>query len=379
MASFGEHFSFADVHRSSFELSPEHDASLFIDLDSIIPWLSERFKPEDHAPQVVINGDFGTGKTHVLRFIEKKLGPDKGMRTVYFELDGFGRKSTFFDLHIRVMSGLCDILESNLSRYKNLHKFLTKAETSGLLSSEMARAVRLLSDSSQTAETRALLRAWLIGTGPTPTQARTKLALSGRLFERAGPAALVNLWKMVSELEYDTNGRSLVVLLDEGESFGRIVSPDSQAAMGSGLRTLFDASNRSMGIALGLNTPQSREGLHPMLRSDVRGRLTGKEFLLNPLNTPDRIRRFIVALWERLRSKTAASALLDPEALTLLCQRLVALRDAISLHQRVLSSTPTQRDLMRVLGFIGDRAFAEGVKLPLTRDLLLRWFQVSLV
>jgi hypothetical protein len=326
---------------------------------------------EDPAPQVVVTGDFGTGKSHVLRHIEKKLAPERKIRPVYFQLGAFMRRASFVDLHITVMEELLELVELNLARVPDV-KSLLDEKTS--LKGDTKAAFAQLADTTTPNARRAMLRSWLRGTGPTPTQARKELGFSGRLFENPNPVTLVNLWKAAGELQRAVDGYTLMLLMDEGEAFSKMVSPDAQASMGSGLRTLFDTDNRSLGIALGLNTPTSRKGLHPMLQADVTSRLQGKQLGLQPLGDPARIRRFLEGLWERLRGPKASPALFDERAMDFLATQLRELRNAISLRTQTLSPTPTQRDLMSVLRYIGEFALRDQKPPPLTRDMLVRWF-----
>lgn len=357
--------------RVSFELSPEHDARLLIDLDGIVGWLQDRLSMGTSAPQLVITGDFGTGKSHVLRYIEQRLAPERNIRPVYFQLGAFMKRSTFFDLHITVMDELLGIIEGNLGRVGNVSQFLVESTS---LKGDIKEAVVLLSDPSAPLKRRAMLRSWLRGTGPTPTQARSELGLSGRLFETANSVLLVNLWRAAGELQRAADGRTLMLLMDEGEAFSKMVSPDAQAAMGSGMRTLFDADNRSLGIALGLNTPTSRKGLHPMLQADVNSRLIGKQRGLSPLGDPEHVRRFLLALWTNLRGPGSAPLLFDDEAAEMIATQLRDLRNAISLRSQVSSPTPTQRDLMSVLRYISELALRDQRQPPLTRAMLASWF-----
>ncbi|WP_437625459.1 hypothetical protein [Sorangium sp. So ce1151] len=373
MTTFAQLFDLADPTRASFELSPEHDATLFIDLDDVIDWLEQRVRTGAPAPQLVVKGDFGTGKSHVLRHIEKKLAPERNIRPVYFQLGSFTRRSSFFDLHISVMGEFLEILENNLAQASSVQAFL---QAQPALHHEIKDAIQKLADRNIPPDKRATVRSWLLGTGPTPTQAR-KEGFSGRLFERTSSVGLINLWKAVGELQRAVDGRLLLLLLDEGEAFSKMVSPDAQASMGSGLRTLFDPDNRSLGIALGLNTPTSRQGLHPMLQPDVASRLMDKELSLMPLGEPERVRRFIEGLWDQLRGPNAAPSLFDIGALGLVTTQLRDLSNAIFLRRNAPAPTPTQRHLMGVLRYIGELALRDGARPPFNRKQLLRWFQLG--
>lgn len=69
--SFSEFFGLADEKRTTFVLSPERDPRLLVDMDGLVDFLEERAGIPDPAPQAILFGEFGTGKTHALRYVNR--------------------------------------------------------------------------------------------------------------------------------------------------------------------------------------------------------------------------------------------------------------------------------------------------------------------
>lgn len=366
MQTFAEYFGLKDRKRAGFELDPERDYSVFVDLDGIEDEIVERIT-EQGPPKLVVQGDFGTGKTHVLRFISSRLGGARKWTTIYKMLGGFQRKSNFRDLYTTMMAQIePEILPRivALSTSGKLEKVIGDA-----LLQDVRRALQLLTDPKDAI--RANARAWLLGTGPTPTQARN-LGLSGKLFEAADPVALMEIWKLCGRIVRATSNTTLVLVIDEGESFSRIVDPEAQAHIGSGLRGLFDVSNHDVGCLMGLNTPDVRQGIHPLLRSDVASRVNHRKILLKPLDGQDRVIRFYSDLW-RLISQNPA--LLSARAAQFFGSRILEMHAAIAQEPRTNSTT--QRKVVQVLDYIGHRAYAAQSPLPLPESALKGWFNLS--
>ncbi len=370
MTSFSEHFGLRDSSRTSFGLDPDRDAELFVDLDG----LEERLEKELNlpSPKLVLQGDFGTGKTHILRLIERKFAPQLGHRPVYIELGGFGKKSNFRDLYIVVMARLEGVLLESLTKLVaakqpgGLESILKAHES---MNSDILSAFRRLADPNE--KEKANIRAWLLGTGPTPSQAR-RINFAGRLFEFADPPTLVGIWKICGQIIARAQSRRLLLLIDEGEVFSRVVDPDAQAHIGAGLRNLFDQSNHDIGCVFGINTPDVRQGVHPFERSDLASRVSTKKILLKPLEGEDRVIRFYESLWRML---SALPALLNQRAKVLLGQQAQQMHAAISVEPR--TRAVTQRKVVQILDYVGSRAMESRASLPLTERELRAWFNLA--
>lgn len=370
MTSFAEFFGLADPNRSTFVLSPERDPSLLVGMDGLIPFLEERAQDGPTAPQAILFGEYGTGKTHALRFVEHVLAPKRRMKPVFLTLSNFGARSTFSDVHVRVMNALDESLQHMLQKWPTADHAI---EANGRLSQDMKRALRLLRNPNTKPKERATARTWLMGIGPTPTQARN-MGLAGRLFESAGPVELVNLWKGLGELWATAKGERLLLLLDEGESFSKVTDVQAQASLGTGLRELFDQDNAAIGIFLAANTPDVRVGVHPLRRSDFESRIGGKHFTLQGLADPVQVERFIHGWWRLIGHP--GTKLLEDGAVRIISTRLRELRDVLAVRPQT-ASKPTQRNLMDVLAFVGRRAMEENHRPPISEVHIRSWFALK--
>jgi hypothetical protein len=367
VTSFAEFFGLADETRTTFVLSPERDPGLLVDVDGLIRFLDEKARPGATAPQAVLFGEFGTGKTHALRYVEHVLAPKHGLLPIYLPLSNFGPKSTFADVHVRVMNALDEPLQAMLQAFSTADQAIM---ANSRLNRDAKEALARLRNPSTPPKERATVRTWLMGVGPTPTQARS-LGFAGRLFETAGPVELVNLWKGIGEIWAAARGKRLVLLLDEGEAFGRVTDSRAQASLGAGFRELFDTDNAAIGVFLAVYTPDARKGIHPLSRAEFESRIAEKRRDLRGLSDPDHVRRFVQGWWELIGRP--GTRLLDEGALDLIASRLKDLRDVIAVRPQP-ALRPTQRNLMDVLAFIGKRAVEDGRRPPLTERDVRTWF-----
>ncbi len=368
--SFAQFFGLADERRETFVVSPERDPGLLVDLDKLVPFLETRFEQKGSAPQAILYGEFGTGKTHALRYVEHVLGPKYAQQPIYFMLSNFGPKSTFSDVHLRVMNALDPYLPKILAALPDAE---TAINDNKRLTEDMKAALRYLKTPNLSPEQRGTIRIWMMGAGPTPSQAR-KLGFAGRLLETSGPVELVNFWKGIGELWAKATGKRLLLLIDEGEAFQKVTDSQAQASIGTGMRELFETDNAAVGIFLAANTPDARKGIHPLQRADLQSRLVGKTLTLTGLADPKHIEHFIQGWWQKIGRQDGT--LLEARAVELIGQRLKEMRDKLSVRQQV-ASKPTQRNLMDVLAFIGQQAMTHGRRPPITEQDLRAWFFLS--
>ncbi len=362
--SFARYFKLKESERDSFRLDPNKDAALYVDLDGVISRLRNELNKE--APQFVVQGDFGMGKSHILRHVEHHLVGTK-FRPVYLLLSGFQRRSDFYLVHRAIINQLIPLIRSALElptdRRPNIR-------AQPLLSEDMCRALSNLTY-------KASAEQWLSDSRVLTKAKAAKEGYGGTLTEKAQPADLIGLYKAISETYYQAFGQKLLLLIDEAESFARVLDPDAQASIGAGMRGFFDAENKSIGLFLGLNTPQTRGTTHPMLRSDVRSRVGDRRVELKPLNTTERIHSFIIELWPKLVDSSLKTGMgpffLDQSALNLLENRLEDLRKQIYPEEE-LAPSPTPRDLLEVLTKIGEGAVQTQQRPPLGASLIEKWF-----
>lgn len=371
ITSLSSYFKLKEPTRAHFRLSPEDDAGYYIDLDGVLSRINSQFQSQ--APQFVIQGDIGTGKSHILQYIAQYIAPP-GFIAIYITLSGFNRKADFYIFHRAIIDRLLPFAREAMRSMQraNLNDI-------GNIGSDMKKALEALALSAigKPHPVGVVAEQWLSDSRLLTAARASKEGYSGTLREKAGPSDLVELYKVISELYFKIFGKRIILLIDEGETFSRIVDVDAQASIGAGLRSFFDADNsknQSIGFVLGLNTPRARADKHPVLRSDVRSRIGDRLFVLQPLNTPERIHRFIEELWRHLSlDPTSMPFMLDRSAQDLLAKRLDELRKSI-FPDEDLSPSPTQRDLLEVLSKIGESSVEVTAPIPLDAQRIRRWF-----
>lgn len=369
LASFAQFFGLRDVRRTSLVLSPVHDAEIYVDMDDVLSRVREWLRG---VPGFVIYGEYGTGKSHLLQHIGQVLAPPARLHPVFVELSGFDRHSKFKLVHSRTMQAMEEPILTLLSSNRDVKTWI--ATQSGL-NPDMKKALVALSEPQAKPEERAHLRAWIKGTGPTPSQA-ARLGLSGRLFDNVGPAELVSFWKCLGEMyqQFSPTRATLLLLMDEAAALQEVVSPEGLLDIGTGIRYLVDPSNRSIGYGFGLNLPGAR-GVHPFMRSDVESRVHSKTVQLQTLGDEKRIIRFLDGIWHLL---SAGAFFLSRDAVTFVAGHLPLLREKFgtSIATPTKTAAPTQRDLLMVLDRIAQTIWGMEHSVPLSLSDLRRIFDL---
>ena len=390
--AFADFFSLRDKGRSKFELDPRGDADLYLDLDGSWTKVEEALATHtvSEAPKLLIEGDYGTGKSHLLRKIEAfcKNGKPPKFLPIYLELSGFGRRSNYLDVHKLVMKHLLIETRKSLQDYVRgsdaiKDKISDVLKVCGVaLDDDVVDTLRLLAtpsigDSDTTIVQTA--KKWLLG-HKLLARERRLINVQVNLAENCKPPELVGLCKFFAEVERRQSKRTVLLLIDETEAFTAVVDPDAVASIGHGMRTLFDSANKSLGIFLGLNMPKARMSNHPILRRDVSSRMRSKIIRLEPLNTPDRVDKFMTQLWPKLSTTDPTPAagpfLLSPDAQELIKTRLGDLHDALDPSPDFGGTASTQRELLAVLSAIGAIAREEGVR-PIDRSSIIKWLELA--
>lgn len=371
MTPFARYFKLKNPERKDFGLKTDdkEDLELYVDLDGVLDRLQSALNHE--APQFSIEGSFGSGKSHLLRYVEHFLAPPK-FAPVYVLLSGFSRRSDFKMLHQQLMPRLMPLAKRAM-REPGGDK-AKRVENLTAASESMQRALRALalpelgapSSDARTAE------AWLCAGSKLSAPDMSKAGYALTLIEEVGPAGVIQLYKAVSDLHYAVFQQRILVLLDEGEAFGRVVDVDAQAHIGAGMRGFFDSENHNIGLILGLTTPRARTGLHPMLRSDVQSRVAHKRLSLQPL-TSDRVRRFMSQVWPKLtRDHRSPPFLLDAAGANFVEHNIEQLRRLVPTDE--LSPTPVPRDLLNVLTQLGQAAVDQKLPPPIGVEHIRTWF-----
>jgi energy-coupling factor transporter ATP-binding protein EcfA2 len=369
VTKFAEHLRLRDPRRESLKLSPEHDAEIFVDIDQVLPDVARALEA---TPKLVIFGDYGTGKSQLLRHIQKVVAKKRDYRGLYVTLSGFERKSRFARVHALVMEQLeKPLLE--LFELPGNDGWIERAE----VSVDVKHALRQLRNPKVLPNDKARIRGWLKGPGVTGPQA-SKLGFSGRLLDQAGPAQLVDLWKTIGRLyrENAPDQAKLLLLFDEGESIQQILGPEGQHEIGNGFRHLLDQDNDSVGCVFGLNLPVAR-GAHPFFRADVKRRYDDMAINLKPIASGERAKPFVDALWPMLTAPDAPPLLAAP-AMKYVGDHLIEIRERLDTAvAEEINRAATQADLLVVLDYLAHSAVDSHVALPLSLVDVRKWLRMT--
>ena len=363
-ATFAEHFELVDSTRRSFDVKPERDPQVYVDLadDSHLSRVWTTLGGE--TPQLLVRGDYGTGKSQLLRHIEYSSA-QRRMRPVYVALGGLDARYAILTLHTRVMSVLDRVLFECLPKVADMGAWLAAQR----LDVDVENAFRRLRATPR----ETIARSWLSGVGPTPTQARNA-GFRGKLFEQAGPVELVRIWKAIARLHSDVDHKLLLILIDEAEAFSKIGEAGA-AGIGQALRELFDQDNAAMGCVVGVHLADSRDtSFHPALaRSDFQTRIAGRSIQLRPLQSPKRIQMFVTELWRQLHG-SASPTLFSEADLATFGANFEALETTALGKQ---TGPITQRRVVNLLAHIGHYGYALGNEPPISMQTISQACQVQ--
>lgn len=351
--SFGAWFRLKDPQRDSLEPNPESpaDVDLYIDLDGLIPQCLALLAAR--APKVVLWGDYGTGKTHLLHVLQARIDRDR-FEPVYLKLDAYGRLAESKHLHGNLLTAL-DV--GGRLGVAIQHADLGAADT------DLQNALKLLRERPDHPEARA----WLLGRGPSPARAQ-KAGFSGPLHLHARGVTYSNIWRVLADGYRRGTDRELLFLIDETETFQQLVDQSRAADLGVAVREMVDAANKSYGVVFGLRAPNVRGSdfdAHPLGRQDVSTRLQGRLLELGGLNDPERRRVFISELLNRLAAQPGT--IFTEVAI----EALVEHGPSWARQVRLLKRAPVQREYVILLDQLAQRAFSEGIVPPIGVDRFL--------
>jgi len=286
--SFGEWFHLRDRQRATFELDPERgDARLWCGDPRIRETLKNAlFGGIDRGvPQLILYGEYGTGKTHALRHCEWMLKNDSKYGAVHIlriEWAGFGGRTRFVDLYRETMGRLGLPFISSLMRdHFGVHK-------------ELDIPRHLVDALGQDTDLRTVLRRlarldalpnmlhlpdaytnlgwrWLTGHALNQSERKT-LNVSASLVENANPARLAALLQLWGHLLQRHHGKKLLLLYDEAEQAHQLErNRDALNSFTSAIRALFDRSQKDVGVLLAFYATDLYE--NALIRPDTYSRL----------------------------------------------------------------------------------------------------------
>lgn len=350
MTEFARHLGLRDQARDSLQPDPDVDVDLYVDQHHTIDRAMARFS--EVVPKLVVRGDYGTGKTHLLRVLQSRMSPDR-FRPVYVKLEAHGPSGDTARLHDDLVCAL---------EGEALLGDCVSSPPSGLEADVQHAFERLTSDPKD-----PVVRSWLLARGPTPTQAR-KAGFTARLFDFARGVRYVKIWRAFASSFKKNTGMTLVFLIDESETFQDVVHPGRAADLGVAFREIFDTANRDFGAVAGLTMPKAKRGIHPLLRRpDVASRVQDVSLDLRPPSSVEDRFGFMKTLLERLSPRPIFSddglRFLAEEAEDLLIRRFAV----------GVTRDPVQRDLVKMLDHFGRTAVVNREPVPIDAATLERW------
>lgn len=341
--NFASYLNLRDPARDTLQPDPERDVGLYVDLDGLVDKSLSRLAAR--APKLVLMGDYGTGKTHLLHVLQSRIDRER-FEPVYLKLQAFGRYAEAKHLNADLLTAL--------EKDGRLQAALSEVEAAPY--DDLQIAVDLLRKDPRHPEARA----WLFGRGPSPAKA-LKAGFSGS--QQARGVQFANLWRYLADGYRRARDRELLFLIDEVETFQELVDQARAADMGTAVREMFDTANRSYGVVMGLTAPKGRVhtfSQHPLGRPDVSSRVQDVMLHLDGLNDAGRRRRFLNGLLDQLLSRSGS--FLTEAAV----ESLVVNGQAWASRQVVLQRDPVQREYVKLLDFVARRAFEQQLPLPIS-------------
>ena len=343
MGTFAETLGLRDATRERLEPTPEADVDLYVDVDGLLPTATRHFVAR--APKLVVIGDYGAGKTHLLHVL-MNLAPANRLHTVYLKLEPYGRVAESRHLHRQIILTL------------DAAGLMPACVRGARRANDLDTDVRHAFDVLHFRPTDPTARAWLQTEGLTANQAR-KAGFSGRLFDLTRAVGYSQIWRALARGLREETGRELVIFVDESETFQEIVDPIRAVDLGVAVREMVDRGNEDFGVVIGLAAPKDTIARnHPLLRPDVYSRVQDAMLYLGGMGTPERRRAFLEQLLPRLFNDPGR--FLTPDALDELVARPIDPR-----QQRMMHRDPVQRDLVKRLDAIARRAVHDHLPLPL--------------
>jgi hypothetical protein len=351
--TFAEYLGLVQPDRDTLEPNAERDPELYQDLDGNTADI-ERLVSK-RAPKVVIQGQYGTGKTHLLHVAKSRLLDPARFTPVYVKLEARGKVGDSRYLH-------GDIL-AKLEAAGVLQHAYSAVFDPGEVDGNLKNAFELLRHDPKDADARA----WLFAHGPTPSQARKK-GFSTRLADYAGGVQYEKIWRLIGDAYRRATELELVLLIDESETFQDTIDATRVADLGAAMREMFDTGNKSYGVLLGLTAPKARGQSHPLLRSDVATRIQNVLVSLRGFDGEVSRRRFLDGLIQSLLGP--GRTFLTGEALAFLATE----GPELCAHFMVgVDRDPVQREYVKLLDRLAQDAFRAKQPLPLDVHHLEQW------
>lgn len=385
MTEFAKYFSLIDETRTSFEINPEKDWNIYVDLDGHLAKVRQLLA--NPVPKFIVYGDFGTGKSHLLWHIKNQH--PTAIDPIYIELSipaklrGKKWNIDFLTVFQQIQSQFVPALEKVVANLDDLGPIKSQIDTLRALDTDLAVALDALlmkvplggqRPQFKPPEERRRAFQWLTASDVlTPSQyyrSGYTLPLGTRMTRD-----LVTLLHRMAEIYKLACNRVPVLLLDESELFRLALAPGAGESIATGFRNLLDATNTAVGVVLGLNLQEGTKAQHPLLRQDVTSRLKDGIQLL-PLGDNERQRRFMDQLWEQLHNKGQTTFWMNSASRDLLLRHIADWRQVV-VQPEFRSVNVSPGDLIKVVSAIGQEAVTRKIDKPITDVHLKQWFGVA--
>jgi Cdc6-like AAA superfamily ATPase len=283
--------------RRNFGINPHDDPKFFFGRTDIQEELMNRVTKDIalHIPiKLVLVGDYGTGKTHLLRHLQYRVNQDNlGLHVIYLTIGDLSRKSRFSVLYrsimkaigmnelIRLLEGLED-KSANLGELEDNLERITREESGSKSVSGMLRQTHLQKNNPSILMD---IWRWFLGE-PINVAKLNSFGVPDGLTE------LVDYLKVlmaIGTLYEEIDQHQLLVLVDEAESLRLVSDVEAIANWANAIRELFDDSNSCLGIAFGMGAASIDADDIPEMFNEraVRSRLVGRTVDLRPLAEED--------------------------------------------------------------------------------------------
>jgi hypothetical protein len=339
-------------------------------------------------PRVVVEGDFGSGKTHLLRAALLK----QERSVVWVELSGLHARTAWAGwdgLHATLLQGPLDAWATAIGMVSTRQIDAALQHTTLKDVEDVRKALRDLlgprSISGQPSPAQLDARAWFTASRTLTASAARKAGFSALAVEVLSPSRHAELLDVLARLAWDRDKERLgesaprpVLVIDESNSFANLRQGSAVSGLKDWTRALVDPDRSALGVIFGVVTPKHSFGAeHPIFRTDVRSRIP-THIVLPSLGDLDQTRQFLDALWAKVsRLQAVRPFRLKDDALRWLHQHLGSLRiHYLGIRSESLAADPSRRDLLRVLQIAGSAAAEEGIELITEADLQ-RWFLAS--
>jgi hypothetical protein len=378
--SFSQLFRLQDADRTSFVLSPARDRNLYVEQDSELKSLV-RLLAQEERPIGMVSGDFGSGKSHLLRAAVLHAGA--AWEVHWVELSAPTGRGFFGEggLHPKVWKTLMENAPPALFR-----KTATELEASlaefGLKESNLVRAIQIafrpLQLDGQPGKDAVQARSWLACSRTATAATARHLNLDCMFSEALSTAQLPCLYDWLADMRFRATGTRQLLVLDESNTFTAIKDAVYLRATGDVLRSLVDPDRKRLGVLWGAVLPRASRTDHPAFRQDVTSRIAARRWELRSLSEVALARKFIDGLWGKLTAEPALRPfLLDEAAIAWILEHLRELR--VLYHgatRSSLAADPSRRDLLHVLDLVAQSATERDCRL-ITVNHLTEWLPLE--